>query len=117
CFEINALQNGRRNKYYEISKDGLMLLVMGFTGEAAMAMKINFIAAFNWLAQQLSERQQIGAWQHEFAKREALSMANGSAHGRGLARRRVEKRALHVERLSLDARAQMALDLSREVLH
>ena len=32
-----------------------MLLVMGFTGEKAMKTKIDFINAFNWMANQLTQ--------------------------------------------------------------
>lgn len=49
-YEINDLQNGKPNKYCEMSKDGFMLLVMGFTGEAALAIKVKFIEAFNAMA-------------------------------------------------------------------
>lgn len=44
----------RASKFYEMTKDGFMLLVMGFTGKPAMATKIAFINAFNWMAEQLA---------------------------------------------------------------
>ena len=37
----------RETKSYELTKDGFMLLVMGFTGKQAMAIKIAYIEAFN----------------------------------------------------------------------
>lgn len=39
----------RESKYYEITKDGFMFLVMGFTGAKAAAWKEAFINAFNAL--------------------------------------------------------------------
>ena len=45
----------RSTPFYRISKDGFMLLVMGFTGEKAMKTKIEFINAFNWMASQLTQ--------------------------------------------------------------
>lgn len=45
----------RGNTYeaYEMTKDGFMFLVMGFTGKKAAAVKEGYIAAFNWMAEQL----------------------------------------------------------------
>ncbi|WP_324003005.1 Rha family transcriptional regulator [Aeromonas hydrophila] len=45
----------RESKFYNMTKDGFMLLVMGFTGKAAMATKIGYINAFNWMAEQLTK--------------------------------------------------------------
>lgn len=45
----------RIERMYELTKDGFMLLVMGFTGEKAMQTKIAFIDAFNWMAEQISQ--------------------------------------------------------------
>lgn len=50
----------RASKNYEMTKDGFMLLVMGFTGKQAMATKIAFINAFNWMAEQLSQQAPQG---------------------------------------------------------
>ena len=47
----------RASKNYEMTKDGFMLLVMGFTGKQAMATKIAFINAFNWMAEQLATQR------------------------------------------------------------
>ncbi|MDU7311196.1 MAG: Rha family transcriptional regulator [Aeromonas sp.] len=47
----------RASKHYEMTKDGFVLLVMGFTGKPAMATKIAFINAFNWMAEQLAAAQ------------------------------------------------------------
>lgn len=45
----------RGNSYdaAEMTKDGFMFLVMGFTGKKAAAIKEGYIAAFNWMAEQL----------------------------------------------------------------
>lgn len=50
----------RASKFYEMTKDGFMLLVMGFTGKPAMATKIAFINAFNWMAERLSQQPRGG---------------------------------------------------------
>ena len=41
----------RETKSYELTKDGFMLLVMGFTGKQAMAIKIAYIEAFNAISE------------------------------------------------------------------
>ncbi|ACO74979.1 hypothetical protein LHK_01995 [Laribacter hongkongensis HLHK9] len=43
----------REFKYYEMTKDGFIFLVMGFTGKKAAQIKEAYINAFNWMAQQL----------------------------------------------------------------
>lgn len=51
----NPLTGGKtKSRAFELSKDGFMLLVMGFTGKAALAIKIAYIKAFNAMAQKLS---------------------------------------------------------------
>lgn len=51
--------NHRGNDYdaYEMTKDGFMFLVMGFTGKKAAAIKEAYINAFNWMAEQLQKQQ------------------------------------------------------------
>ena len=51
----------RHDKFYELTKDGFILLVMGFTGKNAMSIKIAYINAFNAIAEKL---RQIQAQQH-----------------------------------------------------
>ena len=40
-------KKGRQQKMYEINRDAFSLLVMGFTGERALQIKLGFIKAFN----------------------------------------------------------------------
>lgn len=54
---INKLANNRRDSFYRMTKDGFMLLVMGFTGKKAMAVKIAYINAFNDMAAQLQKQR------------------------------------------------------------
>ena len=44
----------RNNPYYIMTRDGFSLLVMGFTGTAALKFKLEFIAAFNEMERRLS---------------------------------------------------------------
>jgi len=45
----------RESKVYRMTKDGFILLVMGFTGKRAMEIKIAYINAFNRMAAQLAQ--------------------------------------------------------------
>lgn len=59
-------ENGRKYKEYLATKDGFMLLAMGFDGEEALKCKLKYIDAFNAMENELkriyTERQQ---WQVE----------------------------------------------------
>ena len=45
---------------YQLTKDGWVMLMMGFTGKAATAIKESYISAFNWMADRLQRRQLMG---------------------------------------------------------
>lgn len=105
-------KNGDSRPEYLISKDGMVFLVMGFTGKKAAQFKLLYIRAFNWMMGQLQEDQELQHLLHDFARRAALSVFKGSFHGQGLAQRRIEKRALGLEQAQLKARAQLSLVLT-----
>ncbi|MDO2950569.1 Rha family transcriptional regulator [Aeromonas simiae] len=111
CFENSELQNGKPLKYYSMTKDGMVFLVMGFTGKQAAQFKELYILAFNWMAEQIRTTHELTHWQHDFTRREAASVANGTVHGKGLARRRIEKHALSQELASINAKLQLCLNL------
>lgn len=46
-------QNKQWYKYYEITRDGFSLLVMGFTGKKALDWKLKYIEAFNLMERKL----------------------------------------------------------------
>ena len=48
-------EKGERRPCYHITRDGFVLLVMGFTGKKAMTFKIKYIEAFNKMEQVLSQ--------------------------------------------------------------
>ncbi len=51
---------GREQKAYSISKDGFVLLAMGYTGAKAMQFKLNYIDAFNAMESELRKRLDSG---------------------------------------------------------
>lgn len=104
CREINELQNGKPQPYYQITKDGFSLLVMGFTGKRAMGFKVAYIEAFNSMAQYIRV-QHTGLTARYF---EQLSEFKGkkevaTIHGRGLSKWGKEKKPLQA---SLDSIAE-----------
>jgi Rha family phage regulatory protein len=46
----------RKDKVCELTRDGLTILVMGYTGEVAMAIKETYINAFNFMHKKLFEK-------------------------------------------------------------
>lgn len=108
-------KNGDPRPEYLMTKDGMVFLVMGFTGKQAAQFKLLYIRAFNWMADQIRTSHELAHWQHDFTRREAASVANGSMHGQGLARRRIEKHALSQEQAAIHAKLQLCLNLTGEV--
>ncbi|CRG50791.1 Uncharacterized phage-encoded protein [Yersinia wautersii] len=53
-------KKGEIRLMYNIRKNGWMMLVMGFTSRPATAIKESYIAAFDWMTEQLSRRRAIG---------------------------------------------------------
>lgn len=65
CFKINDLANNKKVPYYEITKDGFMFLVMGFTGKKAAATKEAYIKEFNRMAEELQKQQFLAIEQQQ----------------------------------------------------
>ena len=107
-------KNGDPRPEYLMTKDGMVFLVMGFTGKKAAQFKLLYIRAFNWMAEQIRTTHELTNWQHDFTRREAVSAANGTLHGQGLARRRIEKHALSHEQAAIHAKLQLCLNLIGE---
>lgn len=58
--ERNAIGGPVKKKMYNITKDGAIFLIMGFTGEKAAKVKIEFIRQFNELDAKLARMQEQG---------------------------------------------------------
>ncbi|MDO9766563.1 Rha family transcriptional regulator [Glaesserella parasuis] len=48
-------KKGEKRPMFEMTKDGFMLLVMGYKTKKAMAIKISYIKAFNYMAEQIAK--------------------------------------------------------------
>lgn len=91
-------KKGEMRLMYNITKDGWMMLVMGFTGKTATAIKEQYIAAFNWMAEQLGRRMAMGEeMQHRYAIKETRSKLKGTVGSRLMNERKKEKRVLKLE--------------------
>lgn len=55
------LHNGRPQPFYKMTRDGWMMLVMGFAGDEAVKLKEIFINAFNWIADAITKNIHHGA--------------------------------------------------------
>lgn len=49
----------RHNPAYDMTRDGFTLLVMGYTGDKAMAFKVRYIEAFNRMEEELRKQTQF----------------------------------------------------------
>lgn len=113
CFENNKLQNGKPRKFYQMTKDGWMFLVMGFSGERADAIKEQFIDAFNWMAMQLSR-----TFQTKWARYNSLTnyhqgrKAQISGCASAMGQWRWEKEPLESEIKALECQLQPQLDFN-----
>lgn len=47
CYKNNELQNGKPQPFYQMTKNGFIFLVMGFTGKRAAEIKERYIQAFD----------------------------------------------------------------------
>lgn len=103
---------GESRRMVRMTKDGFMLLVMGFTGADAMKVKLAYIAAFNAMAEQLQSIS-LGLWEQRMAleKRDATSFMWASFGSRRMLDRRRELPALNEERARLDQAIQPELRL------
>ncbi|UIM99573.1 Rha family transcriptional regulator [Yersinia ruckeri] len=91
-------KNGEVQPMFKLSKDGYMLVVMGFTGGAAMLIKIRYIQAFNWMAEQLSRWQEVGEEaQHRHALKVAKSEVKARIGSNLMNHRKKEKKLLALE--------------------
>ncbi len=110
-YEINKLANGRPIKFYRITEKGAMLLIMGFNGKEAMAVKERFIEAFAEMREQIANYRE---YCELMALRDA-KFAEASDCGRGLAHWAREKTRLDAMIARRESLLQLPLVLESEV--
>ncbi|EBT2375911.1 Rha family transcriptional regulator [Salmonella enterica] len=95
---LRKIEQVKVRPMYSLTKDGWIMVVMGFTGRAAAAIKESYISAFNWTSEQLSRRMAMGEeMQHRYAIKETRSKLKGTIGSRLMNERKKEKRVLALE--------------------
>lgn len=90
---VEQTKETSRTAYYEMTKDGFMILVMGYTGSEAMRIKERYIEAFNTIQRLLTDHHYDLIDQlNKALLAEKVSFTVGSLAGKALNRRRGEKR-------------------------
>lgn len=74
-------KSGRKLPMYQITKDGFVLLAMGFTGEKAYKFKIEYIKAFNAMAEEI-KRLKFEKYINEIADLNACLIDKAKRHRR-----------------------------------
>lgn len=91
-------KNGDAQPMFKLTKDGYMLVVMGFTGAAATLIKVRYIQAFNWMADQLIRWSEMGEQaQHRHALKVAKSEVKARIGSKLMNARKREKKLLAME--------------------
>jgi Rha family phage regulatory protein len=91
-------KNGEPQPMFKLTKDGYMLVVMGFTGAAATLIKVRYIQAFNWMAEQLQRWSEMGEEaQHRHAIKVAKSEVKARIGSQMMNNRKREKKLLALE--------------------
>lgn len=91
-------KNGEAQPMFNLTKDGYMLVVMGFTGSAAMLIKVRYIQAFNWMADQLTRWSDMGEEaQHRHELKVAKSEVKARVGSKLMNARKREKKLLALE--------------------
>ncbi|ELJ4826391.1 Rha family transcriptional regulator [Salmonella enterica] len=95
---LRKIEQVKVRPMYSLTKDGWIMVVMGFTGRAAAAIKESYISAFNWMSEQLSRRMAMGEeMQPRYAIKETRSKLKGTIGSRLMNERKKEKRVLALE--------------------
>mgnify|MGYP002795141020 CR=1 FL=1 len=91
-------KNGETQPMFKLTKDGYMLVVMGFTGSAATLIKVRYIQAFNWMADQICRWNDMGEQaQHRHALKVAKSEVKARIGSKMMNARKREKKLLVIE--------------------
>lgn len=103
---------GESRPMYELTKNGFMFVVMGFTGEKADLMKEGFIDAFDWMADQLANRsisyeQRRNYLTLEYKQEKSLA----SFAGKTMQRWQMKKPIIEGEMMALEQSSQGVLQL------
>lgn len=101
---------GKVCRMVKMTKDGFMLLVMGFTGSIAMVYKEAYIAAFNEMAEYVTtHRQSLWDQKHSLIVKESDSKARATHGARLMLDRKREVSKFKQQHDELDQKIQLPL--------
>ncbi|MEN8266463.1 Rha family transcriptional regulator [Acinetobacter baumannii] len=102
----------RQTGFYQMTERGFMFLVMGFNGEKADAIKEQFIDAFEWMANQLSQvfQSKWARYNHVVGYRDSRKQ-QVSCSARDMNTWKHEKNPLEQEIMDLEQELQPQLQL------
>mgnify|MGYP005872006185 FL=1 len=104
-------EQAKNRPMYIIYRDGFMLLVMGYTGKKALAIKLAYIEAFNAMEEELTRKNRPALPKSRSTRRESLPTIPGSIPRQSLDERPFIEFADEIER----AHAQMQ-DIQKRLL-
>lgn len=104
-------EQAKNRPMYIIYRDGFMLLVMGYTGKKALAIKLAYIEAFNAMEEELARKNRPALPKSRSTRRESLPTIPGSIPRQSLDERPFIEFADEIER----AHAQMQ-DIQKRLL-
>lgn len=91
-------EQAKNRPMYIIYRDGFMLLVMGYTGKKALAIKLAYIEAFNAMEEELARRSRPALPKSRSTRRESLPTIPGSIPRQSLDERPFIEFADEIER-------------------
>lgn len=113
AFTVENKQLGnvsRKSTSYTMTKNGFMLLVMGYTGAIAIQIKIAYINAFDWMLEQLGLSGFVMAKRHNAVSMERKQRAQSvSASARDMRFWQDDKKLLDAELAYLESKLQPSL--------
>ncbi|MFA9204233.1 MAG: Rha family transcriptional regulator [Flavobacteriales bacterium] len=113
CLKNNNLQNGKANRFYQMTKDGFMFLIMRYSGKKADTIKEAYIEAFNWMADQLSLTGFMLAKRHnEITALRDHEKRVASDSGRRLRRWQMVSKEIDAELCAIEGQLQPSLPFS-----
>ncbi|MFP4891264.1 Rha family transcriptional regulator [Paraburkholderia sp. EG304] len=111
AFELDRVATGnggaRKSPFYHCDESGFMVLVMGFTGEAALTIKLRFIEQFRAMRDRLNTPRM-----RDWELRERESARRATVGAKALCVRKREKPILESERRGLLAAVQIPLPIT-----
>lgn len=88
------LQNKKQYKMYKMTRDGLSLLVMGFTGQKALEWKLKYINEFNYMEESLKKIGELS-----IADSREWELLKGSARSILMLKDKIQKDMKEIEKI------------------